>query len=155
MTYIFSNATNTDVAVFRVGLNYLLFETFIGNSELCYEDDLNMFLRDIPSYFSGKIVFLLMSPVLKQNQVKGLCTGEGFWDSIMWDINPKIVRLNNILRAQVHKFSYSIIDPSQFIGDYAPEHFYSDCVHPSMPGPIPSAVANLLLNVVVNNHTVV
>ena len=157
MAHVFVNATKNDVAIFRVGLNYLLFEKHLQGYDFpnddyltYYEQDISIFLSKLADYFPGQVLLLGLSQVLREGQVTGMCNGSGFWDKIMWELNPKIVLLNDVLHFHAQKYSIAIIDPHLFIDDDAVSHYYGDCVHPSMPGPIPFAVANLILNYVFN-----
>ena len=145
-------STAHDVLVFRTGLNYLLYEHELRNWEESFTEDLTSLLHTLPSVFTGKVIFLLLSPLLEEAQAPAVCSGRGFWDRSFWTMNPKIKILNELTQRLVKPLGYPVIDPWRYTTENMMKAHYKDCVHPALPGPIPNATANLLLNLVFSSE---
>ena len=147
LTHILVNVTAADTIVFRVGLNYLLFEPIMDSWSDKFTEDLKSFLRVLHSLTNGRVVFLLLGPVMEYGQSKSVCLGDGFWDRTFFLMNPKIRRLNNITRQLVTSSGYFVIDPWNYTTPSVMVTEYLDCVHPAVSKSIHITTVSHILNV--------
>ena len=115
-----------------------------------FDADLSDFFASIAAgalHFPGRIVFMLLAPTLTADagQASNKCAGGGVWDKIMWEMTPKAMALNRIIKPYLIRAGISYIDPFAYVGPSANPQLYKDCVHPLISAQ--TVTANLLLNI--------
>jgi hypothetical protein len=145
---LFANATARDVAVLRVGLNYILFDGGLNGSapaDAAFAADAREFLPALARLrFPGTLVFMLLAPTMPRGAVK--CAGTRQWDEVFWAAPPKTARINAVMKELLaeHGFGDAVVDPFDYTTAEVVGKMYRDCVHPDAP--VQKAAANTLLN---------